>query len=134
MTHHVVQHAAALEFTAPEPWCVWTTMFFSRACQIWTASQCCGTRPHDLFASRNRWRKDLILQVAMQQPRALDHLIHLSGFPNIAGQRLLTSNADQLAFAGIERVTDGLHILKTLVVWTTEPHTIDLWSGNHVFD
>jgi hypothetical protein len=61
-------------------------------------------------------------------------LNHLSGFPNIAGQRLLTSNADQLPFAGVKRITDGLHILKTLVVWTTEPYTIDLWSGNHFFD
>jgi hypothetical protein len=34
----------------------------------------------------------------------------------------------------LDRIADCLHVLHTQVVWTTQPHAIDLRSSNHLLD
>jgi hypothetical protein len=56
----------------------------------------------------------------------LDELNHAACFGDITRKRLLTRYADELTFAGLDRVTNGLHVLETKMIWSTEPNTINL--------
>ena len=46
-------------------------------------------------------------------------------------QVAFTSDADELTFAGLNRVTNGLHVLETKMIWPTEPNTINLRRRDH---
>ena len=58
----------------------------------------------------------------------------MPGFCSIARQWLLTRNANQIPFTGIQRLTDRLHVLKSLIVRSAKPQTIDVWCGDHFFN
>src|SRR5260370_27400721 len=109
-------------------------VFFGRARKIWTPGERGGSVPDDLLSACDIGCKHLIFEITVQQPGPLYHLDHPTRLSHLAGQRLLASDADQLSFAGLDRIADGLHMLQAQMVWRAKPEAVYLRRGNHLFN
>src|SRR2546423_2607027 len=116
MTHHVVQDAAPLLRTLPEPGCVWAAVLFGRARQVWPARQLGPPRPEQRAPRLDLRREDLVLEVARRQPDFLDELHDPLRLRDIACERLFTRNAQELAFPALDRADHLFHVFDAGVI------------------
>src|SRR5687768_6825002 len=106
MTHHVVQHAATLQLTAPEPRHVWSAVLLRGTGEVWPTRGCRPPRPRERATRGHVRRKKLILQIAVFQTNAVDELQYLPRFDDVAREWLLTRDALELSLAALDRVDD----------------------------
>src|SRR3954468_5531071 len=103
MTHHVVQHAAALQGALPEPRHVWTAVLLRGAGEIRTAGQRGATRPYQLAAAGDVWREELVLQIPGVESDAPGEIENLLRLGDVASEGLLAGEAAQ----GADPILDG---------------------------
>ena len=99
MTHHVIEHAAALQLALPEPWAMGSAMLFGGARKIRTAGERCRTCPDNMFSACNIRREHLIFEISVQHTGLFYHLDHAASLGDVARQRLFAGDADEFAFA-----------------------------------
>src|SRR6266571_5627482 len=121
VAHHVVQHAAALQRALPEPGLVRTTMFLGGAREVGTARERYASLPNDLAAGCDGRRKNLILEVSMEQVGALNQFKNSLSFRDISSQRLLARQTLQRSPALFNGVDDLFNIFNPSVIRTAEP-------------
>src|SRR6266699_2710056 len=109
-------------------------VFFGRPSKVRTSGERSSPVPDDLPSPRNTRCKDLVFQIAVQQPRTLYHTNHRTRLGHVASERLFASNADQFAFSGLDRIADDLHMLQAQMVWRAKPEAVYLRSRNHLFN
>src|SRR5258705_8478425 len=109
-------------------------VFFGRPSKIRTSGERGSPAPDDLPSPRNTRCKDLVFEITMQQPRALNHINHTTRLSHVASERLFAGNADQFAFSGLDRIADDLHMLQAQMVWRAKPEAVYLRRGNHLFN
>ena len=93
MAHHVVQHATALQITAPKPWLVGAAVLFGRSRKIGTSRQRNTSIPDDLTTDINRRREELIFELPMAQADASNQIQNPFRLGNVSGKRFLASQA-----------------------------------------
>src|SRR5690606_35484546 len=134
VAHHVVQHAAALHPSNPEPGRVGAAVLLGGAGQVRTAGDGGTAAPDDVVPAREPRLEELILQVSVQHAGLLDQLDGAASLLHVAGQRLLAGHADQLSLAGLEGADDLLQILNAPVIRSADPDRIDGGAEHHVRD
>src|SRR6185437_3174341 len=118
MAHHVVQHTAALQLAAPEPWHVRAAVLFGCAREIGTSGRRRAARPEKCASRLHLRRKDLILEIAVRDARTRDEIANLLRLGDVARQRLLAGDAAELALAALDRVHDLFDVLDARVIRT----------------
>src|SRR4051812_48341165 len=83
VAHHVVEHTAALEITAPEPRHVRSAVFFRGPGEIWPTSRRRTAGPEKVPSRFDLRREDLILEIALLDANALHELHHAFRFGDI---------------------------------------------------
>src|SRR5206468_12638607 len=134
VAHHVVQHAAALQRALPEPRLVRTTMFLGGAREVGTARECDASLPDDLAAGCDGRRKNLILEISMEQAGALNQFKNSLSFRDISSQRLLARQTLQRSPALFNGVDDLFNIFNSSVIWAAKPDGINGRIGHHIRD
>ena len=131
VAHHVVQDAAALEVTAPEPRHVGTAVLLGGAGEIRPAGQRGAAGPDDGASPFDLRGEHLVLQIAVLQARLLYQRDDALGLGDVAGQRLLARNAGQGPLPTRHRVGDFLDVLDAREVRAAEPQRLDRGVGHH---
>src|SRR5882724_13049309 len=115
MAHHVAEHTAALQLTAPEPRLVRTAMFFGGPRQIRTPCGRNASFPDDVAADFDRRREELILEISVTQanpPHQFHDPLRLTDIP---GERFLAGQAVQGPAAALDRTHDLFHVFDASV-------------------
>src|SRR6185312_15828152 len=134
MTHHVVEHTAALHVAAPEPWHVRATVFFGCAREIRASGSRCAATPDQRPAGLDLRREQLILQIAVHQSNALDELEDRCGFRDVACEWLFARDCLESAPATLDRADYLPDVLDAGEVGAEQPDRVDRGIGNHVGD
>src|SRR2546427_6049696 len=134
VTHHVVEDAAALKRTLPEPRHVWTAVLLGGAREVRPTRERRAARPNELATARDVRSKELILEVAGAEPDALHQLHHLLRLRDIARERLLAGEPSQCSRTGLDRVDDLFDVGEARVIRTTQPESIDGGVRHHIAD
>src|SRR5438309_7532439 len=111
MTHHVVEHTAALQLAAPEPRHVRTTVLLGRAREVGTSGCRRAARPDECVASLDLRREHLVLEIAVRQSYALHELDDALRLVYVARERLFTRDAAQSALSALDGVHDLFDVL-----------------------
>ncbi len=134
VAHHVVQHAAALHLSAPEPRHVRTAVFLRRAREVRPTSGGGSSRPGEIASRFDVRSEELVLEVSVLQASVLHQLRDVPGLGDVARQRLLAGNSLQLAFAALNRGDDFLDVFDARVIRPGEPDGVDGCITDHVGD
>src|SRR5687767_4259622 len=134
MTHHVVEHSAALQASLPEPRHVWTAVLLCRAREIRASRQRSATRPDQLLAAGDVRCEQLVLQVPGGESDALGQTCELLRLGHVPAEGLLTGDSFQLADAIPDRAHDLLHVRNARVVRAAQPQRIDRGISHHLAD
>src|SRR5512142_2795087 len=121
VAHHVVEHAAALELSAPEPRHVRTAVFFGGAREIWAAGGRGASCPNELSSRFDLRREQLVLEIARRESHALHQFAHALRLGDVARERLLARETDERALATLDRVDDLLDVLDARVIGPGQP-------------
>ncbi len=108
-------------------------MLFGGAGQVGPPGDGRRPPPDDLLAPGESGGEDLVLQIAMQQSRALHELKHALRFGDGAGERLLAGDADE-ARSTLHCIDDLLHHGDAGVVRRADPQGIDRGVSRHLGD
>src|SRR5262245_50166318 len=118
VAHHVVQHASALQVTAPKPRLVRTAMFLGSPRQIRPAREGYASRPNDVAPGRNRRREELIFKISMANAGFFNQLEDPLRLSDIPCKRFLAGNTFERSAALFNRRNDLIDILDACVIWT----------------
>ena len=110
VTHHVVENAAPLQLSFPEPGHMRPAVLLCRPGKIGPPCQRRSTCPDELLASLDSRLKDLILQVSIQQIGFLGEFKHSPGLTDIAAKRFFTGHAEKLPFPCFQSMDDLFHV------------------------
>jgi hypothetical protein len=102
-----------------------TGVLLGGAGEIGAAGQGHSAPPDDLLSADDRRLEDLVFEVAVEQRSRLDEGEDLSRLGEVAGEGLLTGEADELRAAAADAVDDLLDDLDTQVVRGRDPERID---------
>ena len=131
VAHHVVEHAAALQVSLPEPGHVRARMLLRGAREERPARRRSTARPQQLAARFHMRRKELVLEVARLQPDTLHEPRDLLCLGDVPRERLLAGDALERALAGLDRVDDLLDVLDARLIRAAEPERVDARVGDH---
>ena len=134
VTHHVVQHAAALQVTAPEPRLVRAAVLLGRARQIRAAREGNTSRPNNVAASRNGWREKLVLQISMAESDSINQLDDPFCFSDIPRKGFLAGDALKRTASTFDRGYDLFDVFDPRMVGSAKPDRSDTGIRNHVAD
>ena len=134
VAHHVVQDAAALKIPAPKPRHVRPAVLFRGAREIWPAGERRAPCPHDRPPLGHRRREQLVLQVAVREPRFFHELGDALRLGDVTRERLLAGDALERPFAARHGVYDLLHVLDPGLVRPAQPQRVDRGVRHHVGD
>src|SRR4051812_47980957 len=102
VAHHVVQHSSALEIAAPEPRHVRAAVLFAGAREVRPAGRRSATRPEQRVPRFDLRSEDLVLEVSRRDADLLRQADDFPRFADVAGQRLLAGNAEELTAAALD--------------------------------
>ena len=92
VTHHIVQHTAALQLAAPEPRHVRAAVFFRGTGEIGSARRRRAARPKELTSGFDLRRENLILEIALSDSNPRHEISHLLCFGDISRQQRIADN------------------------------------------
>src|SRR2546426_9660190 len=110
MAHHVVQHAAALQVTTPEPRFVRTAMFFCRPGKIRTPREGNPSIPDDLSPDLYGRREELILEIPVAETGSFDQFQNPLRLSDIPGERFFARQAVESSTAALDRTYELFYI------------------------
>src|SRR3989449_11427750 len=97
VTHHVVEDAAALELSLPEPGHVGSAVLLRRPGQIGAARERGAARPDDGAALRHGRRERLVFEIAVGDPGLFRELEDPLRFRDVAAEWFLTRDPAELS-------------------------------------
>src|SRR5262249_9088300 len=134
MAHHVVQYAAALQVSAPEPRLVRPAVLLGRSCQIGPACGGNASCPDDLAPCRDGWSEELIFKIPVPKTGLFNQFKDAPCLANIPREWLLARDAFERSTPALECRCNFLDILHARVIWSAKPYGVDGRIGNHIAD
>src|SRR3989449_1078209 len=125
VTHHVVEDAAALELSLPEPGHVGSAVLLRRPGQIGAARERGAARPDDGAALRHGRCERLVFEIAVGDPGLFRELEDPLRFRDVAAEWFLTRDPAELSLPARDGVRDLLEVVDAGEVRTAHPERID---------
>jgi len=123
---------STLQVASPEPGRMRSAMFLGGAGEIRPSGRRGATRPGQGMARLDLRCEQLVLQVAVRDPRAVDQRQHALGFRDRAPQRLLAGDALEIPASSLHGVDDFFDVLEPPMVGPGQPERVDGGIRNHV--
>src|SRR3954469_8565990 len=108
MTHHVIEHTAALQRALPEPRHMRAAVLLGGACEVRTASQSCAAGPDKLAPASDVRREQLVLEVPGVEAHTLHQINHFLRFGDVSRERLFAGEAAKRSCPAFNGVDDLL--------------------------